>query len=165
VLVQGPYLVRTVSNSDGVLALKGDIMNTTSIEVFASANAETLSWNGQELTTSRTAYGSLKAMVSAFNGTIKLPSLDTWKVHDSLPERLPSYNDSGVAWRIADHLTTPNPTKPDTLPVLYVDEYGFHNSFHLFRGYFEGQATDGVLGSTVTSSARTSETHQSEAAT
>jgi hypothetical protein len=141
VLVQGPYLVRTVSNSDGVLALKGDIMNTTSIEVFASANAETLSWNGQELTTSRTAYGSLKAMVSAFNGTIKLPSLDTWKVHDSLPERLPSYNDSGVAWRIADHLTTPNPTKPDTLPVLYVDEYGFHNSFHLFRGYFEGQAT------------------------
>lgn len=25
--------------------------------------------------------------------------------------------------------------------MLYVDEYGFHNSFHLFRGYFEGPAT------------------------
>jgi len=24
---------------------------------------------------------------------------------------------------------------------LYVDDYGFHNSFHLFRGYFEGSAT------------------------
>jgi hypothetical protein len=133
--------VRSVSKSDGVLALKGDIMNTTSIEVFASTSAETLTWNGQELSTSRTAYGSLKATVSAFNGTIKLPSLDTWKVHDSLPERLPSYNDSGAAWVVADHLTTPNPSKPDTLPVLYVDEYGFHNSFHLFRGYFKGQAT------------------------
>lgn len=41
----------------------------------------------------------------------------------------------------ADHDTTPNPTKPDTLPVLYVDDYGFHNSFHLFRGYFKGPAT------------------------
>jgi hypothetical protein len=123
-----------------MLALKGDIMNTTSIEVFASASVETVSWNGKELSTSRTAYGSLKATIAAFNGTIELPSLDTWKVHDGLPERLPSYNDSGAAWIIADHLTTPNPTKPDTLPVLYVDEYGFHNSFHLFRGYFEGQA-------------------------
>lgn len=41
----------------------------------------------------------------------------------------------------ADHQTTPNPTKPLTLPVLYVDDYGFHNSFHLFRGYFDGSAT------------------------
>jgi hypothetical protein len=140
VLVQGPYLVRSVSNSDGVLALKGDIMNTTVIEVFACASAETLSWNGQKLDTVHTAYGSLKATVAVFSGTIKLPSLDKWKVHDTLPEKLIGYNDSGAAWVVADHLTTPNPTKPDTLPVLYVDEYGFHNSFHLFRGYFEGAA-------------------------
>jgi hypothetical protein len=38
-------------------------------------------------------------------------------------------------------MTTTNPTQPDTLPVLYVDEYGFHNSFHLFRGYFDSSAT------------------------
>jgi hypothetical protein len=140
VLVQGPYLVRSVSLDGSVLALKGDILNSTLIEVFACASAETLSWNGNKLATSRTAYGSLKATVAAFNGTITLPPLDSWKVRDTLPEKLPSYNDSGAAWVVADHLTTPNPTKPDTLPVLYVDEYGFHNSFHLFRGYFEGSA-------------------------
>ncbi|KAH7075575.1 glycoside hydrolase superfamily [Paraphoma chrysanthemicola] len=141
VLVQGPYLVRSVSKDRDVLALKGDILKTTAIEVFASKHVNKLSWNGQRLHTSRTKYGSLKATVAAFNGTIKLPALDTWKVQDTLPERLPSYDDSGAAWVTADHLTTPNPTKPETLPVLYVDEYGFHNSFHLFRGYFNGAAT------------------------
>jgi hypothetical protein len=141
ILVQGPYLVRSVSNDGRCLALKGDILNTTAIEVFASASVNSLSWNGKQLQTSRTAYGSLKATVAAFNSTIKLPSLVDWKVQDTLPEKLPSYDDSGAAWVVADHLTTPNPTKPDTLPVLYVDEYGFHNSFHLFRGYFYGPAT------------------------
>jgi hypothetical protein len=141
VLVQGPYLVRHVALDAGVLALKGDIMNSTDIEVFAAGSAHTLSWNGKELATSRTAYGSLKAHVAAFNGTIKLPSLDNWKMNEGLPEKTPGYDDSGAAWVLADHLTTPNPTKPETLPVLYVDEYGFHNSFHLFRGYFDGAAT------------------------
>jgi hypothetical protein len=116
-------------------------MNTTVIEAFAGANVDSFSWNGKKLETSRTAYGSLKATIAAFNGSIKIPSLDSWKVHDTLPEKLTTYNDSGAAWVVADHFTTPNPTKPDTLPVLYVDEYGFHNSFHLFRGYFEGSAT------------------------
>ncbi|KAH3983926.1 beta-galactosidase [Parastagonospora nodorum] len=141
VLVSGPYLVRSVSYSDGILALKGDILNTTTVEVFACASAETLSWNGNKLQTSRTTHGSLKATVAAYNGTIEIPPLDDWKVHDTLPEKLPGYNDSGAAWVVADHLTTPNPTTPDTLPVLYVDEYGFHNSFHLFRGYFDGSAS------------------------
>lgn len=123
-----------------VLALKGDITNTTTIEVFACASAKTLSWNGQDLDTTSTTYGSLKARIAAFDGTIQLPSLESWKVKDSLPERLTGYDDSGSAWVTADHTSTPNPTKPDTLPVLYVDEYGFHNSFHLFRGYFDGAA-------------------------
>src|SRR5690349_19055156 len=108
-------------------------MNSTDIEVFASGSAQTLAWNGKELPTSRTSYGTLKAHVSAFNSTIALPSLDDWKVNEALPEKEPEYDDNGAAWVVADHLTTPNPTQPDTLPVLYVDEYGFHNSFHLFR--------------------------------
>jgi hypothetical protein len=141
VLVQGPYLVRSVALDAGVLALKGDIMNSTNIEVFAVGSAQTLSWNGKQLETSRTSYGSLKAHVAAFNGTINLPSLENWKMNEGLPEKMPEYDDSGAAWVVADHMTTPNPTKPETLPVLYVDEYGFHNSFHLFRGYFDGAAT------------------------
>ncbi|RMZ71015.1 glycoside hydrolase family 35 [Pyrenophora seminiperda CCB06] len=140
VLVQGPYLVRGVALDGSVLELKGDVKNSTSMEVFAPGNAHTLSWNGKKLATWRTSYGSLKAHISAFNGTVNLPSLDKWKVNDGLPEKKLEYDDSGAAWVVADHTTTPNPTKPETLPVLYVDEYGFHNSFHLFRGYFEGSA-------------------------
>lgn len=145
VLVQGPYLVRGAALDAGVLALKGDVKNGTNIEVFASGTAHTLSWNGKKLATSRTSYGSLKAHVSAFNGTIHLPSLNDWKVNEGLPEKMPEYDDNSAAWVVADHTTTPNPTKPETLPVLYVDEYGFHNSFHLFRGYFEGAATGAQL--------------------
>jgi hypothetical protein len=132
--------VRSVSSNGGVVALKGDIMNSTAIEVFACAGEHTLSWNGKKLQTARTKYGSLRATVAAVKSSIHVPSLENWKFHDTLPEKLPTYNDSGSAWVVADHLTTPNPTKPDTLPVLYVDEYGFHNSFHLFRGYFTGSA-------------------------
>lgn len=123
------------------MALKGDITNTTAIEVFASKKVKSLTWNGKVLRTSQTSYGSLIAQISGFNQTVQLPALDSWKVSDSLPERLPAYDDSGIAWVEADHETTPNPTKPDTVPVLYVDDYGFHNSFHLFRGYFDGAAT------------------------
>jgi len=145
VLVQGPYLVRGVSLDAGVLALKGDVKSGTDIEVFAHGTAHTLSWNGKKLHTSRTSYGSLQAHVSAFNGTIHLPSLKDWKVNEGLPEKMAEYDDNGAAWVVADHTTTPNPTKPDTLPVLYVDEYGFHNSFHLFRGYFKGSAKGAQL--------------------
>ncbi|KAF2470813.1 uncharacterized protein BDR25DRAFT_261998 [Lindgomyces ingoldianus] len=141
VLVQGPYLVRGVSLEGKVLAIKGDVANTTAIEVFASQSINSLSWNGMKLRTTRTAYGTLKAQIPSVSQTIHLPKLGPWKVHDTLPERSLNYDDDGIAWVEANHLTTPNPTKPDTLPVLYVDDYGFHNSFHLFRGYFNGPAT------------------------
>lgn len=138
----GPYLVRSASPDGHSLSLKGDILaNNTIIEVFASKEVRAVSWNGKGLRTQRTPYGSLKAGVASSTPKITLPSLDSWKVHDSLPERLPTYKDDGPAWIEANHSTTPNPTKPDTLPVLYVDDYGFHNSFHLFRGYFERPAT------------------------
>jgi hypothetical protein len=141
VLVHGPYLVRSASCEGEVLALKGDITNKTTVEVYASKAVKKVTWNGKALHTTRTSYGSLKVSVPSSSRTVRLPSLDNWKVHDGLPEKLSAYNDSGAAWVVANHLTTPNPTKPDTLPVLYVDEYGFHNSFHLFRGYFEGPTT------------------------
>jgi hypothetical protein len=130
-----------VADEEDVMALKGDILKTTEIEVFTSKKFKSLSWNGKRLQTSRTQYGSLKANIAGFNGTIELPGLETWKIHDGLPEKLSSYNDSSAGWVEANHMVTPNPTKPDTLPVLYVDEYGFHNTFHLFRGYFQGAAT------------------------
>lgn len=139
--MQGPYLVRGAVADGSTLRLTGDASNTTSIEVFSSKKTSTITWNGKKLKMKKTKYGSLKGEIQAAKTTITIPVLDSWKRHDTLPERHSTYNDSGPAWIEATHQTTPNPTKPLTLPVLYVDDYGFHNSFHLFRGYFEGAAT------------------------
>jgi len=133
-------LVRSATSDERTLALRGDESNTTSIEIFASKKIRSVTWNGKSIKVTETSYGTLKGTISYENNIVP-PSLDSWKVHDSLPERLATYDDTGSAWVEADHQTTPNPTKPGTLPVLYVDDYGFHNSFHLFRGYFEGSAT------------------------
>ncbi|TKA81502.1 hypothetical protein B0A49_00554 [Cryomyces minteri] len=144
VLVQGPYLVRGASMSSDAqtIELTGDYTNATAVEVFAAESVNTISWNGQSLKTTKTQYGSLTAQVAAPDTKgFSLPALGPWKVHDSLPERLPSYSDSGPAWVAASHMTTTNPSPPATLPVLYVDEYGFHNGIHLWRGYFSGAAT------------------------
>ncbi|KAJ5712093.1 hypothetical protein N7488_006249 [Penicillium malachiteum] len=141
VLVSGPYLVRGASQSGSKLALTGDIVNTTTlVEVFAEEKVKTLTWNGNNVKTTRTAYGSLKGYVSAPKA-IELPALTSWKYKDSLPERFASYDDSGIAWVAADHMTTLNPRTPTYLPVLYADEYGFHNGIRLWRGYFNGSAT------------------------
>ncbi|KAJ5648869.1 uncharacterized protein N7484_002592 [Penicillium longicatenatum] len=140
VLIQGPYLVRGASISKSKLAVTGDIVNATTIEVFAPRAVESITWNGKVVKTSRTAYGSLKGSISAPK-SVTLPALTSWKAKDSLPERLTNYDDSGAAWVAADHMTTLNPREPTSLPVLYADEYGFHNGIRLWRGYFNGSAT------------------------
>ncbi|KAF2092648.1 hypothetical protein NA57DRAFT_49846 [Rhizodiscina lignyota] len=144
VLVQGPYLVRTAATSaeGSWLELTGDIINSTEIEVFASAEVRDVSWNGRAIKTEKTSYGSLRGSLSGPGpNRFSPPRLGAWKVHDSLPERLTSYDDSGAAWKDADHISTDIPQKPETLPVLYFDEYGFHNGIGLWRGYFVGRPT------------------------
>jgi beta-galactosidase GanA len=123
------------------LHLKGDIGNATDIEIFAGKKTKLVTWNGKKLHTTSTRYGTIIARHPGIQHNIRLPLLDSWKVRDTLPERLPDYDDSSLAWIDADHVTTPNPTKPATLPVLYVDDYDIHNSFHIFRGFFNGPAT------------------------
>ncbi|KAI9739337.1 MAG: hypothetical protein M1834_007550 [Cirrosporium novae-zelandiae] len=142
ILVQGPYLVRDASISGNTIALTGDSSNTTAVTVFAPSNVGSISWNGKLLSTKRTGYGALIATIPAISTTsINLPALDNWKAHDSLPERLETYDDSGPAWVDANHTSTLNPAKPATYPVLYADEYGFHNGIHLWRGKFSGPAS------------------------
>ncbi|KAL2871798.1 glycoside hydrolase family 35 protein [Aspergillus lucknowensis] len=143
VLVGGPYLVRSSRLSGSMLALRGDSKDETTLEIFAPSKVKKVTWNGKSIKVSRTRYGSLKANL-AKPPSIKLPALDGWKTSDSLPERFPAYDDSSPAWVEANHLTTPNPHKPATLPVLYADEYGFHNGVRLWRGYFNG-STSGVF--------------------
>jgi beta-galactosidase GanA len=117
------------------------VRNDTSIEVFAPSRVSSLLWNNREIQFQRTEYGSLIGHIEAPSTKhLVLPELSSWKSMDSLPERFSEYNDKGPAWVPANHTTTPNPTKPDTLPVLYIDDYGFHSGSHLWRGYFNGPA-------------------------
>ncbi|KAF2727081.1 hypothetical protein EJ04DRAFT_582284 [Polyplosphaeria fusca] len=141
ILVHGPYLVRSASITDNILSLTGDIANATTISAFAPKAVTRISWNGHPVQTHLTPHGILKATLPGPQPNITLPLLSSWKVHDALPELHPLYNDSGPAWTSATHTTTSNPTKPLTLPVLYVDDYAIHNSFHIFRARFTGPAT------------------------
>ncbi|KAJ6073608.1 uncharacterized protein N7446_001385 [Penicillium canescens] len=144
VLVQGPYLVRGAKLNGSKLAITGDIVNATTLEVFAPKAVKSVTWNGKSIKTKSTEYGSLKASLDAPK-SIKLPAFSSWKAKDSLPERFADYDDSGVAWVDANHMTTLNPRIPTYLPVLYADQYGFHNGVRLWRGYFNGTATGAFI--------------------
>jgi beta-galactosidase GanA len=146
VLVQGPYLVRNASISDASVKLTGDSIDSATIEVFAPSSVKTISWNGKSLSTKKTSYGSLTASLAAVKeNAFSPPALGPWKVADSLPEIKSTYKASGPAWVDADHTKTANPQPPETLPVLYVDDYGFHSGASLFRGNFAGPASSVFL--------------------
>jgi hypothetical protein len=127
VVVQGPYLVRGPSIQHSTLSITGDWVNTTSIEVFAPSLVRSITFNGTPLRVTKTAYGSFVGQLQASKWTAatieaSLPALSNWKVADGLPERNATYDDS--RWVVADHTTTSAPSKPDTYPVLYSDDYG-----------------------------------------
>ncbi|CAN9306741.1 unnamed protein product [Alternaria alternata] len=139
IFVQGPYLVRSASISGGAVSVIGDNANATTIEVYAGSGADTISWNGKELATTKTPYGSLTA---AIDGTkdrdVTLPELSNFKAAESSPEIQPSYDDSN--WVVADKNTTLSPVKPLTLPVLFSSDYKYYTGAKIYRGYFSGKS-------------------------
>ena len=99
VFVQGPYLVRSATLEGTTLSVSGDIINATSMEIFAPSGVRTLLWNNRTLQTSRTSYGSLKTQLEEVDqSSVVLPALSNWKSADSLPEIAPGYDASGAAW-------------------------------------------------------------------
>ncbi|RPB03212.1 hypothetical protein L873DRAFT_1826287 [Choiromyces venosus 120613-1] len=142
-LVTGPHLVRNAEISGGRAEIKGDLNSTTTVEVFAPKGVR---WNGRTPNDiSRNAYGSLVGTVAgADSSRIHLPGLKSlrWKYSDSIPERMPKYDDS--KWTLANKNSTQNPTRPATYPVLHPDDYGFHAGYKLYRGEFNGVGATGV---------------------
>ena len=160
VMVIGPHLVRDANVKGDTLALTGDWNASTPLEVFAPSRnggrCTRLTLNGKPVSVRETAYGSLIGSLPAPTTTIasitaSLPSLQDWKVADGLPECLATYDDSSAAWVPANKTSTLNPWQPETFPVLYADEYGFHAQNILWRGRFSGNATGvylNVIGGT-----------------
>ncbi|MEU1190814.1 beta-galactosidase [Streptomyces sp. NPDC005859] len=127
VLVRGPSLVRTAEQSRGTLKLTGDSTEATKIEVIADARKVT--WNGSEIAVTKAPL------------PVRLPALTTWKYNEEAPEAAPGFDDS--TWTTADHLTAHNAALDGSLPVLAMDEYGFHHGNVWYRGRFRttGAAT------------------------
>jgi Beta-galactosidase jelly roll domain len=94
-----------------------------------------VTWNNETLVTKRTAYGSLTGTIlGAEDITITLPSLTSWKSHDTIPESDPDYDDS--RWVVCDKNTTVNAIAPLSLPVLYSGDYGYNPGPKIYRGRF-----------------------------
>lgn len=130
VFVLGPYLVRSASVSGSTVSILGDHTNATNLDIYVGDPAvNQINWNGAELETTRSAYGSLQASIAGITEReVTLPALSEWKAADSLPEADRTYDDS--RWTIANKTTTLSPLAPATLPVLYGSDYGF------YAGYF-----------------------------
>ena len=144
----GPLLVnggsavrtpRTASVRGSTLALTGDTTASGPVQVWAPAGVTHLTWNGQDIATTTGKDGSLDATLPG-PPQVSLPALGNWRFQQESPETQLSYNDS--QWQVADHMSTTNPAKPVTLPVLYADDYGFHHGFVWYRGHFTGSGTE-----------------------
>ncbi len=140
VLVHGPQLVRAATVNGSTVTLSGDTDAATTIDVVAPPTVGTVVWNLHRVPTLRTGDGTLRGTLAG-PGPVTLPAIKNWKYQFETPEANPGFDDS--AWTVADHLTTNNPTKPATLPVLYADDYGFHHGDVWYRGHFTatGQET------------------------
>ncbi|KIJ24287.1 glycoside hydrolase family 35 protein [Sphaerobolus stellatus SS14] len=147
VLVSGPYLVRNASISGPVLALRGDLNETTTLEVLAPASIKGVTWNGAPVVALPTAQGTLKCVLPFTLKKPTLPSLKSlqWACTDSLPEVQPGFDDS--TWVVANKTTTNRPPQYQPFSgkfLLYADEYGFHQGNTLYRGHFKGANATGV---------------------
>ncbi|WP_326573666.1 beta-galactosidase [Streptomyces sp. NBC_00481] len=127
VLVRGPSLVRTAEMAGDTLKLTGDSTKAARIEVIADAKRVT--WNDRRVTATQAPR------------PVELPTLTTWKYKEEAPESAPGFDDS--TWTTADRLTAHNPELAGSLPVLAMDEYGYHHGNVWYRGRFKttGRAT------------------------
>ncbi|GJQ11425.1 hypothetical protein GpartN1_g3216.t1 [Galdieria partita] len=140
VLLSGPYLVRSAKyTDDGGLHLRGDTEIETQLKVLPPKPATYLTWNGEYL--ENVKHESPLTLVTTLPGPppVYLPPLDFWKFKYGTPEKEASFDDSD--WVTADKNHTNCPFKPITLPVLYMDDYGFHVGDVWFRGRFSSNET------------------------
>ncbi|KAI8059005.1 glycoside hydrolase superfamily [Gongronella butleri] len=146
--VYGSYLVRGESATSGnTLWLRGDTNDTSTVEVFASKSFKNVAWNGEQIDTTTTNYGSLKAQLKG-PPTASVPKLTGWTVGYEAPEKQAAFDDSD--WTVANRTTT-NYTlaPPDGQPVLYSDDYQFHVGHVWYRGHFSGTGNEKQLNITV----------------
>ena len=150
-IINGGYLMRNASIYGKSLNLKGDITQTTSLEIIAGAPANTtqLTFNGKKLKFTQDEWGIIKTEVEFTTPKIQLPNLASleWYYKDTLPELQPQYSDN--AWTSASHPYTNNTYRPLTTPTsLYSSDYGFHTGSLIYRGRFIANGNETKLSIT-----------------
>jgi hypothetical protein len=140
VIVRGPELVRTATQTGGTLDLTGDTKDPSELEVWGSG-IQDVTWNGAPVATGSTPSGSrLAAAPLAGAPDVTLPDLTGWRYRAEAPEALAGFDDS--TWTAADHTTSNSRTKvPAGQPALFADDYGFHNGNVWYRGTYSGAAS------------------------
>lgn len=133
VLMLGGRLLRGAVSGPAGLGLTGDADADGAAEVFAPAGTTRVTWNGAPLDARATASGGLAVRLPAPTLTT-IPALTDWRRRVETPEAQARFDDRG--WRVADLETTASTTKPDALPVLFADDYGFHTGNTWYRGHF-----------------------------
>ena len=169
ILVEGGYLVRTATITGDVLALTGDRSQAGSLRVWAPATVRSVRWNGEPVTVTAGADGSLSGTVpgpSSFSAF----SITHWRFSYETQEAQPGFDDSG--WTLADHPADPASAAElrnaanaavassngalqsrmalskraaaaaTASPVLFANDYGYDHGFTWYRGHFTGAGTE-----------------------
>jgi beta-galactosidase GanA len=137
VLVRGSSLVRAATAGGRAVHLRADTAQPGEVEVFAAASR--LFVNGERISVEATASGSIVGWLPGPRD-VRLPELTGWRVRPEAPEAAPAFDDS--AWITATKITSLSPIPPQTLPILFADEYGFHQGHVWYRGRFTATGTE-----------------------
>lgn len=127
IIVHGPHLVRSAEIKGRTLELRGDTDYETVLQIHAPSKVSRVCWNGADVKRVKRKDGVLEATLpgphlTAEDVLSQLNGPSEWSYADTLPEISPKYDDS--KWTVANKTETQIPTKPETLPVLYAEDYG-----------------------------------------
>lgn len=142
-IVNGPYLVRSVTVNDGIVSLSADFNRSTIVEVIGAPQNTTGLVINEEKPEFSIEDGRIFTNISYSVPSLDLPPLSglSWKYVDSLPEIQAGYDDS--RWVAADHQSTNNSYQSLRTPTsLFAGDYGFHAGVLMFRGHFTAKGTE-----------------------
>lgn len=147
VIINGGYLVRSVSVDGATLNVKADFNKTTEMEVIgAPSGTSKLRVNDKVLKYTTNSFGNWVTTITVDSPSFPIPDLDhvEWHKIDSLPEIQPGYDDA--QWPTADHTSSNNTVEPLKTPVsLYASDYGFNTGTLVFRGHFTASGSETQL--------------------
>ncbi|KAF4949389.1 hypothetical protein FGADI_8957 [Fusarium gaditjirri] len=147
VIINGPYLVRSVAVEGSKLSVQADFNITTPVEIIgAPKGTSRLSINGMDTSFTKSKLGNWLVNPEIKLPTVKVPDLKAldWRYIDGLPEVKKDYDDA--KWRTADIKKTFNSKWPLNNSVsLYSGDYGFHAGALIFRGHFTAFGSESKL--------------------